>query len=124
MHSLLRAQEKEFHDKSASYEEPTDKATDQSPEPDNGVQSRLLTKNQLSDMAFGIRELSKKLSHFKVKLKVRRVFLLTKAHDATLIKHTREVAHWLLSKEREEPYTVSVFYLSVRTRCIMRPCCL
>ncbi|KAK3078856.1 hypothetical protein LTS18_006454, partial [Coniosporium uncinatum] len=31
-------------------------------------QSRLLTKKQLSDMAFGIRELAKKLAHIRLKL--------------------------------------------------------
>jgi len=35
------------------------------------TQSRLLTKKQLSDMAVGIRELSKKLGHIRLKLKVR-----------------------------------------------------
>ena len=75
---------------------------------DPSVQSRLLTKKELSDMAFGIRELSKRLSHFKLKLKVHNVFLLTKAHDQTLISFTREVAAWLLSKESGDPHTVYV----------------
>ena len=60
------------------------------------TQSRLLTKKQLSDMAFGIRELSKKLGHVRLLLKVRNVFLLTKAHDQTLIAKTRAVTEWLL----------------------------
>jgi hypothetical protein len=64
-------------------------------------QSRLLTKKQLSDMALGIRELSKKLAHIQLKLRVRNVFLLAKAHDETLIQYTRELAEWLLSKEKE-----------------------
>jgi len=75
---------------------------------DPSVQSRLLTKKELSDMAFGIRELAKRLSHFKLKLKVHNVFLLTKAHDQTLISFTREVAAWLLSKESGDPHTVYV----------------
>ncbi|KAL9096887.1 MAG: hypothetical protein Q9165_000851 [Trypethelium subeluteriae] len=110
VHSLLRAQEKKeiHHGADTTTESPADKAPDLVPEDEHSVQSRLLTKTQLSDMAFNIRELSKKLSHITVKLKVRRVFLLTKAHDSTLIQHTREVAQWLLSKEREESYTVYV----------------
>ncbi|KAI9667440.1 MAG: hypothetical protein M1821_000255 [Bathelium mastoideum] len=109
VHSLLRAQEKEeLPEESMANESPPDKAPDRGPEDDHGLQSRHLTKTQLSDMALGIRELSKKLSHITVKLKVRRVFLLTKAHDITLIKHTREVAEWLLSEEREDKYTVYV----------------
>ena len=81
---------------------------------DAGMQSRLLTKKQLSDMAFSIRELSKRLGRFKLKLKVNNVFLLTKAHDSTLIKNTREVAEWLLSDESGGPYTVYVTVNSAR----------
>src|SRR6266498_562878 len=70
---------------------------------EDAVYSRLLTKKQLSDMAWGVRELSKKLGSLKLKLKVRAVFLLTKAHDETLIAYTRQVTKWLLSKDRETP---------------------
>lgn len=74
------------------------------------TQSRLLTKKQLSDMAFGIRELSKKLGHVRLMLKVRNVFLLTKAHDRHLIELTNKVTQWLLGQiNREgEPYVVWV----------------
>jgi NAD+ kinase len=72
------------------------------------VHSRLLTKKQLSDMALGVRELSKRLGSIRLKLKVKSVFLLTKAHDETLISLTREVASWLLSPERDVRYTVYV----------------
>ncbi|TAQ90610.1 hypothetical protein B7494_g1075 [Chlorociboria aeruginascens] len=70
--------------------------------------SRLLTKRQLSDMAWGVRELSKRLGGIRLKLKVKTVFLLTKAHDEGLIINTREVAKWLLSPDREVKYTVWV----------------
>ncbi|KAF2790666.1 ATP-NAD kinase [Melanomma pulvis-pyrius CBS 109.77] len=60
--------------------------------------SRLLTKKQISDMAFGIRELSKKLAQIRLKLHVRSIFILAKAHDETLISHTRETTDWLLTK--------------------------
>ena len=72
------------------------------------LHSRLLTKKQLSDMAWGVRELGKRLGSIKLKLKVRTVFLLTKAHDEILIGNTREVARWLLSPERDVKYTVYV----------------
>ncbi|KAK5132009.1 hypothetical protein LTR08_000430 [Meristemomyces frigidus] len=74
------------------------------------TQSRLLTKKQLSDMAFGIRELSKKLGHLRMLLKVRHVFLLTKARDAQLVQNTRHVTEWLLRQTNSEgtPYTVWV----------------
>ncbi|KAK5704064.1 hypothetical protein LTR97_003077 [Elasticomyces elasticus] len=74
------------------------------------TQSRLLTKKQLSDMAFGIRELSKKLGHIRLLLKVRNVFLLTKAHDQKLIRNTRDMTEYLLKHKNEEgrPYIVWV----------------
>jgi NAD+ kinase len=72
------------------------------------VDSRLLTKKQLSEMALGVRELSKRLGSIRLKLKVKTVFILTKAHDEALICNTREVARWLLSPEREVKYTVYV----------------
>lgn len=86
-----------------------DKTPNGSLEPkESAVHSRLLTKKQLSEMAMGVRDLSKKLSSLKLKLKVKTVFLLTKAHDETLIGLTRDVARWLLSKERDTPYIVYV----------------
>lgn len=72
------------------------------------VHSRLLTKKQLSDMAWGVRELSKRLGSIRLKLRVKTVFLLTKAHDENLIGNTREVAKWLLSPEREVKYNIWV----------------
>ena len=85
-----------------------DKVEIQEMDEPNAVHSRLLTKKQLSDMAWGVRELSKRLGSIRLKLKVRTVFLLTKAHDETLIGNTREVAKWLLSPDREVRYTVWV----------------
>jgi NAD+ kinase len=67
-----------------------------------------LTKRQLSDMAWGVRELSKRLGSIRLKLKVKNIFILTKAHDETLIENTREVVRWLLSEERQVRYTVYV----------------
>ncbi|MCJ1407622.1 hypothetical protein MMC19_001693 [Ptychographa xylographoides] len=75
---------------------------------ENTTHSRLLTKKQLSDMVVGVREWSKKLGSIRLKLKVKTVFLLTKAHDEELIAYTRQVTEWLLSKERDTPYIVYV----------------
>ena len=69
----------------------------------------MLTKRQLADMAYGVRELSKKLGSVRLRLKVKTVFLLTKAHDESLVGHTRDMVEWLLSKERETPYIVYGF---------------
>ncbi|KIW03745.1 uncharacterized protein PV09_05052 [Verruconis gallopava] len=110
VHSML-----EEHRGSGTYtpREGAEKTSDKDPlgKTTNGAEvqhteSRLLTKKQLSDMAFGIRELSKKLSHVKLKLNVRNIFILTKAHDETLVVHTRELAEWLL--KRDAHYTVWV----------------
>ncbi|KAH9877689.1 hypothetical protein J1614_002906 [Plenodomus biglobosus] len=68
--------------------------------------SRLLTKKEISDMAFGIRELSKKLSQIRLKLHVKNIFILGKAHDEGLIKNSRETTEWLLTKDPN--YTVYV----------------
>lgn len=72
------------------------------------VHSRLLTKKQLSEMAWGVRELSKRLGSIRLKLKVRTVFILTKVHDEELIGNTRDMVRWLLSSEREVRYNVWV----------------
>src|SRR5690242_2789465 len=61
--------------------------------------SRLLTKKQISDMAFGIRELYKKLAQIRLKLHIKNIFILGKAHDESLIKNTRETVEWLLMKD-------------------------
>jgi NAD+ kinase len=63
------------------------------------VQSRLLSKKQLSDMAFSIRELSKKLAHLRLKLKVHNIFILGKAYDEAVILYTRELVCWLLERD-------------------------
>lgn len=72
------------------------------------VHSRHLTKRQLSDMAWNVRKLSKRLGSIRLKLTVKTVFLVTKIHDPSLIDLTREVTRWLLSKDRDSQYTVYV----------------
>ncbi|KAF5015716.1 hypothetical protein F66182_12851, partial [Fusarium sp. NRRL 66182] len=72
------------------------------------VHSRHLTKGQLSDMAWNVRKLSKRLGSVKLKLNVKTVFVVTKAHDESLIKLTRDLTKWLLSKDRDTLYTVYV----------------
>jgi NAD+ kinase len=74
----------------------------------NIVQSRHLTKRQLSDMAWNVRKLSKKLGSVRLKLTVKSVFLVTKARDESLISLTRQVTQWLLSKDRSNQYVVYV----------------
>ena len=57
-------------------------------------------------MKWGVRELSKKLGSLRLRLNVKTVFILTKAHDEDLVEYTREVVKWLLCKERNTPYIV------------------
>lgn len=108
VHQLLENQRESRKGHPAlSYNE--DRNLDKASDPrDQAVHSRLLTKRQLSEMAIGVRKLSKKLGSIRLKLKVKTIFLLTKAHDSDLIGLTRNVAEWLLSKERGTEYTVFV----------------
>ena len=72
------------------------------------IQSRHLTKRQLSDMAWNVRKLSKKLGSIKLKLTVKNVFVVSKAYDETLVSLTRKLTRWLISKDRDTLYTVYV----------------
>ncbi|KPM34437.1 hypothetical protein AK830_g12137 [Neonectria ditissima] len=72
------------------------------------VHSRLLTKQQLSDMAWGVRELSRRLGSMRIRFRVKTIFLLTKIYDQDLIPKTRELTKWLLHQDRDVKYTVYV----------------
>ncbi|EPS39234.1 hypothetical protein H072_7016 [Dactylellina haptotyla CBS 200.50] len=62
--------------------------------------SRILTKKQLSDMALGVRELSKHLGNLRMKLpkKNLRIVVVAKTSDHANILHTRELLEWLLTE--------------------------
>lgn len=70
------------------------------------LHSRLLTKKQLSEMAWGVRELSRRLGSMKLKFRVLNIFILTKIYDRDLVPKTRELVRWLLDKDRDVKYTV------------------
>lgn len=72
------------------------------------LHSRLLTKKQLSEMAWGVRELSRRLGSVRLKFRARNIFILTKIYDVDLIPKTRELAAWLLSPERKVRYVVYI----------------
>lgn len=59
-------------------------------------------------MAWNVRKLSKKLGSIRLKLTVKTVFLVTKAHDESLISLTRKVTQWLLSNQRDAQYVVYI----------------
>lgn len=73
---------------------------------DHVLHSRLLTKKQLSEMAWGVRELSRRLGSMKLKFRVLNIFILTKIYDRDLVPKTRELVRWLLDKDRDVKYTV------------------
>lgn len=75
-------------------------------EHENGLHSRLLSKKQLSEMAWGVRELSRRLGSMRLKFRVRTIFILTKIYDRDLVPKTRELVRWLLDKKRDVRYTV------------------
>ena len=77
-------------------------------EDSGNIHSRLLTKKQLSDMAWGVRELSRRLSSMRIRFRVKTIFVLTKIYDQHLISNTRELTKWLLDKDRDTHYTVYV----------------
>lgn len=85
----------------------TDSDTDLHAQYEN-IHSRMLTKKQLSDMAWGVRELSRRLSSMRIRFRVKSIFLLTKIHDSDLIANTRALAQWLLGKGRDVKYVVYV----------------
>lgn len=73
---------------------------------DESLHSRLLTKKQLSEMAWGVRELSRRLGSMRLKFRVKSIFLLTKVRDEDLIPKARELTRWLLDIDRDVRYTV------------------
>lgn len=77
--------------------------------PGEETHSRLLTKKQLAAMAMEVRELSKNLTSVRLRLRVKTVFVLAKAHDESLIGYSKELVDWLLSDERATPYIVFVY---------------
>ncbi|KAK3328479.1 ATP NAD kinase [Cercophora scortea] len=72
------------------------------------IHTRLLSKKQLSEMAWGVRELSRRLGSVRLRFKVKTIFLLTKIYDEDLIPKTRELTRWLLDKDRDVRYVVYV----------------
>jgi NAD+ kinase len=70
--------------------------------------SRGMTKKELSDMALGVRELSRRLGSARMKLRVSTILIVTKKHDTNLVGVTRQVTEWLLERThyKMEPYTV------------------
>jgi len=108
VHTLLTQQQKQCTGKedglpdNEELNSAADKSADTPSTNGDYTESRLLTKKQLSEMAFGMRELSKSLAHQQLELHVKNVFILTKIHDNTLIKKTRDITLWLM----ERGYTV------------------
>lgn len=108
--------EADIVDKDATFDVAIADENDEETKPDgrvkrhqNEVESRHLTKKQLSDMAWNVRNLSKKLDSIRLKLNVRTIFLVTKAGDESVVDATRQVTRWLLlSQDRGTEFVVYV----------------
>ncbi|KAF3930630.1 hypothetical protein ABW19_dt0205789 [Dactylella cylindrospora] len=61
--------------------------------------SRILTKKQLSEMALGVRELSKRLGNLRMKLPKHnlRILIVAKTQDHENVRHNRELLEWLMT---------------------------
>ena len=94
------------HEWAAQIAKTTSDLDKKSAEDGGELHSRLLTKKQLSEMAWGVRELSRRLGSMRLKFRVQTIFILTKVYDRDLVPKTRELVRWLLDKERDVKYTV------------------
>lgn len=70
--------------------------------------SRNLTKEQLSDVAWNVHILSKKLSDVCIKPTIRSIAMVAKVKDRSIVPRVRELTQWLLSNDRKRPYMVYV----------------
>ena len=104
---MLEARKRAMTLKSIQENKPQDGQTNGVKDNHDGIYSRMMTKKQLAEMIFGVRELSKKLGSVKLKIKVKTVFILTKIYDQELLGKARELTEWLLSHEQDVSYTVS-----------------
>jgi NAD+ kinase len=116
VHQLLECQRREQRArrrtalKDVSENKVMDKTSNGEVDHHDGFYSRLMTKKQLSEMALGVRDLSKRLGSVKLRINVKTVFVLTKIVDNEVIEKSRELVEWLLSKEQTTPYIVSVIF--------------
>lgn len=69
---------------------------------------RYPSKRDLDDMTLGIRKLSMQLNNMKFRPKIRRILIVTKAHDDEVIDKTRYLVKWLLSTTLGIKYTIFV----------------
>ena len=72
------------------------------------IQPENLTATQLSDVAWNVRRLSKRLNKLRLKLTVRNIVLVAKIQDRKVIQCAKQIAQWLLSINRDVPYIVYV----------------
>ncbi|KAI9572103.1 ATP-NAD kinase-like domain-containing protein [Boletus coccyginus] len=74
---------------------PTHMSGNQDDEPHSGSLTR-----QLAETAVGVREMSKQLGRARIRANIQSVLIVTKARDNRLIKLTRELALYLMLKQR------------------------
>ncbi|OLL27030.1 putative kinase [Neolecta irregularis DAH-3] len=72
---------------------------------------RCLTKKELSDMVFGVRELSKGLGSPRIHMDLKTIMIITKPNDEDVVTFAKELALWILKtpiKSSDGQYTVFV----------------
>ncbi|KAK9463716.1 ATP-NAD kinase-like domain-containing protein [Lipomyces oligophaga] len=62
----------------------------------NNIFSHQMSRRQLADMAFSVRDLSKYLGTLRIKMRVSKVMIVTKIWDHETIKHTSALVDYLL----------------------------
>lgn len=71
--------------------------------------SRALTKKQLAEMAFSVRDLSKYLGTLRIKMRVKKIIVVAKIWDKDTISKTAEFVDWML--EHQHPHQQFIIYV-------------
>ena len=61
-----------------------------------------LSKKEISDMALGVRELSKHLGSARLKLNIHHILIVTKPGDHDLVDMSRKITEWLLQQRKDK----------------------
>ncbi|BFZ55550.1 hypothetical protein PYCC9005_002591 [Savitreella phatthalungensis] len=61
-----------------------------------------LSKKEISDMALGVRELSKHLGSARLKLNIHHVLIVTKPGDNQLVDMSHKITEWLLQQRKDK----------------------
>lgn len=111
VHSLLEVQQRNEADQRRQSASPLNSQSTPASRPDSPSHEERqdkrdlfthLSKKEISDMALGVRELSKHLGSARLKLNIHHILVVTKTGDKSLIEKTRQVCEWLLYRSKSE----------------------